>query len=293
MVPPGYFVPANPVLTTPARVTHTLTARNWLLVVIVTAVLAGLVGGVVGYVAASHSQQTIVEKFFPNSASFPKIADTQEVLAKVEPAVVSIETTGVLRGGSSSVEGAGTGMILTSDGEVLTNNHVIAGATSVTVTLFGQTNALPARVIGTDPTQDLALVQIENEHGLPTVLLGDSNQALVGDNVLAIGNALALSGGLTVTEGIVSSKNRSLTATSETTGKSENLTGLIQTSAAINSGNSGGPLVNSSGQVIGMNTAVAESTQGNAPAQNIGFAIAVDTIKPLLAQLRAGGTGGT
>jgi putative serine protease PepD len=256
-------------------------------------VLGGLVGGVVGYIAASHSQQTIVEKFFPNSASFPKIADTQEVLAKVEPAVVSIETTGVLRGGSSSVEGAGTGMILTSDGEVLTNNHVIAGATSVTVTLFGQTNALPARVIGTDPTQDLALVQIENEHGLPTVLLGDSNQALVGDNVLAIGNALALSGGLTVTEGIVSSKNRSLTATSETTGKSENLTGLIQTSAAINSGNSGGPLVNSSGQVIGMNTAVAESTQGNAPAQNIGFAIAVDTIKPLLAQLRAGGTGGT
>lgn len=292
-MPPGYFFPANPVITNQTRVTHTLTARNWVLVVVLTAVLGGLVGGAVGYVAASHAQQTIVEKFFPNSASFPKIADTQEVLAKVEPAVVSIDTTGVVRGGSGTVEGAGTGMIITSDGEVLTNNHVIAGATSVTVTLFGQTDALPARVIGTDPTQDLALVQIENQHGLPTVVLGDSNQALVGDDVLAIGNALALSGGLTVTEGIVSSKNRSLTATSEITGRSENLIGLIQTSAAINSGNSGGPLVNSSGQVIGMNTAVAESTQGNAPAQNIGFAIAVDTIKPLLAQLRVGGTGGT
>jgi putative serine protease PepD len=270
-----------------------LTARNWILAVIVTAVLAALVGGAVGYLAASHSQQTIVEKFFPNSASFPKPADVQEVLAKVEPAVVSIDTTSVTRGGDGTVEGAGTGMILTSDGEVLTNNHVVAAATSVTVTLFGQTNPRPARVIGTDPTQDLALVQIENVKGLPTVQLGDSNLALVGDNVLAIGNALALAGGLTVTEGIVSSKNRSLTATSDITGRSETLSGLIQTDAAINSGNSGGPLVNASGQVIGMNTAVAESTQGNAPAQDIGFAIAIDTIKPLLAQLRSGGTGGT
>jgi putative serine protease PepD len=270
-----------------------LTARNWILAVIVTAVLAALVGGAVGYLAASHSQQTIVEKFFPNSASFPKPADVQEVLAKVEPAVVSIDTTAVTRGGDGTVEGAGTGMILTTDGEVLTNNHVVAAATSVTVTLFGQTNPRPARVIGTDPTQDLALVQIENVKGLPTVQLGDSNLALVGDNVLAIGNALALAGGLTVTEGIVSSKNRSLTATSDITGRSENLSGLIQTDAAINSGNSGGPLVNASGQVIGMNTAVAESTQGNAPAQDIGFAIAIDTIKPLLAQLRSGGTGGT
>jgi S1-C subfamily serine protease len=274
------------------RVKHTLTARNWVLVVVITAAIAGAIGGAVGYVAASHSQQTIVEKFFPNSASFPRPADVQAILAKVEPAVVSIDTTGVVRaGGTGTVEGAGTGMILTSDGEVLTNNHVVAGAQSVTVTLFGQSNPLPAHVIGTDPAQDLALVQIENMHGLPTVQLGDSNQARVGDSVLAIGNALALAGGLSVTEGIVSSKNRALTATSDLTGKSENLSGLIQTDAAINSGNSGGPLVNSSGQVIGMNTAVAESTQGNAPAQNIGFAIAIDTIKPLLAMLRSGGSG--
>ena len=292
-MPPGYFFPPNPVVTHQTRVKHTLTARNWVLVVIVTAVLAALVGGGVGYLAARHSQQTIVEKFFPNSASFPKPADVQELLAKVEPAVVSIDTEAVVRGGDGTVQGAGTGMILTSDGEVLTNNHVVAGAESVTVTLFGQTNPLDARVVGTDPAQDLALVQIENQHGLPTVQLGDSNQAQVGDDVLAIGNALALAGGLSVTEGIVSSKNRSLSATSEITGRSENLSGLIQTSAAINSGNSGGPLVNSTGQVIGMNTAVAESTQGNAPAQNIGFAIATDTIKPLLAQLRAGGTAGS
>jgi putative serine protease PepD len=289
-VPPGYFFPPHPVVET--RVKHTLTARNWVLVVVLTAVLAALVGGAVGYEAAAHSQQTIVEKFFPNSASFPKPADIQEILAKVEPAVVSIDTTAVTHGGNGTVEGAGTGMILTSDGEVLTNNHVVAAATSVTVTLFGQSDPRPARVIGTDPSQDLALVQIENVQGLPTVQLGDSELARVGDSVLAIGNALALAGGLTVTEGIVSSKNRSLTATSDITGRSENLSGLLQTDAAINSGNSGGPLVNSSGQVIGMNTAVAESTQGNAPAQDIGFAIAIDTIKPLLAGLRSGGTGG-
>jgi putative serine protease PepD len=261
-------------------------------VVVVTAVLAAGIGGTVGYIAARDSQQTIVERFTPNAASFGKPPDIQAVLAKVEPAVVSIETQGTQRG-HGAIVGAGTGMILTADGEVLTNNHVVAGASSVTVTLFGQSDPLPARVIGTDPAQDLALLQIENQQGLPTVELGDSSRALVGDTVLAIGNALALSGGLTVTEGIVSSKDRSLTAVSDLTGRSENLSGLIQTDAAINSGNSGGPLVNSAGQVIGMNTAVAESTKGNAPAQSIGFAIAIDTIKPLLALLRSGGSAGS
>ena len=112
--------------------------------------------------------------------------------------------------------------------------------------------------------------------------LGDSSQARVGDSVLAIGNALALAGGPTVTEGIVSAEGRSLTAQNDS-GQTENLTGLLQTDAAINPGNSGGPLVNGQGQVIGMNTAVASSTTGNAPTQNIGFAIAVDSIKPRLA----------
>jgi serine protease Do len=109
--------------------------------------------------------------------------------------------------------------------------------------------------------------------------------------VLAIGNALALAGGPSVTEGIVSAKNRTLSAQSDN-GETENLTGLLQTDAAINPGNSGGPLVNSQAEVVGMNTAVASSTTGNAPTQNIGFAIAVDSVKPLLAGLRDGGTAG-
>jgi len=127
---------------------------------------------------------------------------------------------------------------------------------------------------------------------LPTVTFANSAQTRVGDDVLAIGNALALAGGPSVTEGIVSAEGRTLTAQNDQ-GQTENLSGLIQTDAAINPGNSGGPLVNSNGQVVGMNTAVASNTIGNAPTQNIGFAIAVDSVRPLLAKLRSGGTGGT
>jgi S1-C subfamily serine protease len=263
-------------------------------VVATTAVLAALIGGLVGAKVGSDSQQTIVKQFFPDNSALAKPQDIQEILAKVEPAVVSIDADA--NGGGSSaggdfVEAAGSGMILTPDGEVLTNNHVVAGASAVTVTLFGQTNPLPSHVLGTDPSADLALIQIDHASDLPTVTLGDSSQTQVGDSVLAIGNALALAGGPTVTEGIVSAEDRSLSAENDS-GQTENLTGLLQTDAAINPGNSGGPLVNTQAQVIGMNTAVASSSVGNAPTQNIGFAITVDSVKPLLAQLRQGGTGG-
>ena len=290
---PGYpypypGLPASPVLR------HSLQKRNWVWVVVISAMLAALVGGLIGAEVGSESQQTIVKQFFPNNSVLARPQDIQEILAKVEPAVVSIaaESAG---GGSSSggdfVQAAGSGMILTPGGEVLTNNHVVEGATSVSVTLFGQTNALPSHVLGTDPSDDLALIQIDHASNLPTVTLGDSSQTRVGDTVLAIGNALALAGGPTVTEGIVSAEDRSLSAEDDN-GQTENLTGLIQTDAAINPGNSGGPLVNTRAQVVGMNTAVASSTSGNAPTENIGFAITVDSARPLLAHLRQGGTGG-
>jgi S1-C subfamily serine protease len=262
-------------------------------VVILTAVVAATVGGLIGAVVGAGSQQTIVKSFFPNRSALVHPTDIQAVLARVEPAVVSIDSeSGGSSGSGDFVEAAGTGMILTPNGEVLTNNHVVAGATTVTVTLFGQTNALPAHVVGTDPSVDVALVQIDHVSNLPTVTLGDSSQTRVGDSVLAIGNALALAGGPSVTEGIVSAENRTLSAQNDT-GQTENLTGLLQTDAAINPGNSGGPLVDSQAQVVGMNTAVASSSSGNAPTQNIGFAITVNSVKPLLAQLRQGGTGGT
>jgi S1-C subfamily serine protease len=279
----------------PRVVRHTLHRRTWLWVVVTTAAVAAVVGGLIGAVVGSNSQQTVVEKFFPNKSALVKPQDIQAVLARVEPAVVfinSVSGSGSSALGGDFVESAGTGMILTPAGEILTNNHVVAGASSVTVTLFGQTRALPAHVVGTDPGDDVALVQLDQASGLPTVTFGDSSQTRVGDTVVAIGNALALAGGPSVTEGIVSAENRSLSAQNDS-GETEDLSGLLQTDAAINPGNSGGPLVNSDGQVVGMNTAVASSTVGNAPTQNIGFAIAVNSVKPLLAGLRRGGTGGT
>jgi S1-C subfamily serine protease len=273
-------------------VRHTLTPRTWLWVVLLTAVVAALIGGLVGAVVGAGSQQTIVRSFFPNRSALVHPRDVQAVLYQVEPAVVAIDSqSGGSSGSGDVVEAAGTGMILTPGGEVLTNNHVVSGATSVTVTLFGQTKALPAHVLGTDPGVDVALVQIDHASNLPTVEFGDSARTRVGDPVLAIGNALALAGGPSVTEGIVSAENRTLSAQNDS-GQTENLTGLLQTDAAINPGNSGGPLVDSASKVVGMNTAVASSSSGNAPTQNIGFAITVDSIKPLLAQLRRGGTGG-
>ena len=298
--PPGYLPAYHypyQMASPPRVVRHTLERRTWLWLVVLTAVVAALVGGLVGAVVGAGSQQTIVRTFAPNRSVLTRPQDIQEVLAKVEPAVVSIDSQSGSTGSSAGgdfVQAAGSGMILTPDGEVLTNDHVVAGASSVTVTLFGQTKALTARVLGADPADDLALVQIDQASGLPTVTLGDSAQTRVGDAVLAIGNALALAGGPTVTQGIVSAENRSLSAQNDN-GQTENLTGLLQTDAAINPGNSGGPLVNSDAQVVGMNTAVASSSTGNAPTENIGFAITVDSVKPRLAQLRQGGgaTGGT
>lgn len=293
---PGYPYPYS-YQPAPAHrvVRETLKRKTWIWVVATTAVVAALIGGLVGAVVGAGSQQTEVQKFFPNQSALVHPQDIQAVLATVEPAVVSITSEAGTSSGSKGgdfVQDAGTGMIITPDGQVLTNNHVVAGSTALTVTLFGQTRALPAHVVGTDPSEDLALVQIEGVSNLPTVTLGDSSQARVGDSVLAIGNALALAGGPSVTQGIVSAENRSLTAQNDS-GQTENLTGLLQTDAAINPGNSGGPLVNSQAQVIGMNTAVASSSSGNAPTQNIGFAIPVNSVKPMLAQLRQGGTGGS
>jgi S1-C subfamily serine protease len=276
-------------------VVETLGRKQWIWVVVACVLIAGSVGALIGALVARGTEQTVVERFAPNQSLIksPNAHDIQAILQLVEPAVVSIDATVSGPGsGGQVVEVAGSGMILTTDGEVLTNNHVVAGATTVSVTLFGQTRQLPARVLGTDPTQDMALVQIEGQHNLPVVHLGNSSAMQVGDDVVAVGNALDLPGGPTVTAGIVSAIGRQLTTKSDITDTDIDLSNLLQTDAPINPGNSGGPLVNGRGQVIGMNTVVAQSGAGNAPAENVGFAIAIDTVKSHLAQLRAGGTGG-
>ena len=193
--------------------------------------------------------------------------DVKGILAKVEPSVVDIVAS------SRRASGEGTGIIISSDGYVLTNAHVVDGASKVSVALAGTARPLSATVVGADDAHDVALLKIDNASGLPAAELGRSADVKVGEDVVAIGNALGLRGDPTVTRGIVSALNRTV----------ENLTGMIQTDAAINPGNSGGPLVNSAGQVIGINTAVAADG-----AQNIGFAIPIDKAKSLADRLKTG-----
>ena len=265
--------PAPPAPAAPAR------PRSWLAAIVATAVLAGAGAGA-GVSALMHNDSTttvVSPSGSRNSSVIAKPSDVQGILAKVGPAVAYVRTQAFQSGRFFPSSGAGTGIVLTPDGELLTNAHVVAGATSIKVTVGTDTQSHNATVIGADTNNDLALVKISGVSNLPVADLGSSSALKVGDNVIAIGNALNLQGGMTVTEGIVSALNRSIDATDES------LSGLIQTDAAINPGNSGGPLVNSAGQVVGINTA----TSGD--AQNIGFAIAIDKAKPVIDQLKKGG----
>ncbi|GAC1363216.1 MAG: trypsin-like peptidase domain-containing protein [Actinomycetota bacterium] len=220
----------------------------------------------------------------PPAGTSPSL-DIRAVLRAVEPAVVDITDFAAPSGGASRATGQGTGMILDAQGTVLTNAHVVSGATTLSVRPFGQSVIYQAKVLGVDTIDDVALIQIQNPGTLTPVTLGPSAGVQVGDPVVAVGNALGLSpGGPTVTSGIISALNRSLSTSTGTGAGTEHLTGLFQTDAPINPGNSGGPLVDASGKVIGMNTAV--STDG----QNVGFAIPTDRITPVLDSLRKGAT---
>ena len=224
----------------------------------------------------------------PGAAVLSGNVTIPELVKKVTPAVVSID---VKSGGS---EDQGTGMIITSNGEVITNNHVIelfttgGGSGSISVTEYGQIKSVPATLIGYNTTKDVALLKIDNASNLPTVTFGSSAKTQVGDAVVAIGNALGLAAGTpTVTQGIISALGRSVTAGGSGT-TSENLENLMQTDAAINPGNSGGPLIDTAGQVIGMNTAVAGNSDSGT-AQNIGFAIPIAQVELLIPELEKGG----
>ncbi|MEY2435206.1 MAG: hypothetical protein QOH64_410 [Acidimicrobiaceae bacterium] len=206
------------------------------------------------------------------------------VLSKVQASVVSIETTISVRRGSSTQQGsgAGTGIVLDDRGDIITNAHVVEGATTVQVTVTGESSPRSATVVASNTAADIAVVRVDDPTGLVAAPFGQSSQLQVGDQVVAIGNALALEGGMTVTEGIVSALGRSIATDSSST-----LSDLIQTDAAISSGNSGGALVNAAGEVVGINTAVASSGSG-VQASNIGFAISIDKARSVAATLLAG-----
>jgi S1-C subfamily serine protease len=282
----SYFdLPANPedlANSRPGRRRTLVTAAGLAAVVVASAAVTGtVVHGLDGGTTATASSTTAGSSTTTAAASASSV---KSVIAKVEPSVVdintTIETTGF--GGQTEEEGAGTGVIINSDGEILTNNHVIADATKITVTLSdGSTHT--ATVVNANSTEDLAVIKISGVTGLKAATFANSSTVAVGDSVLAIGNAEGYGGTPTVTEGIISATGRSLADTSES------LTGLIQTDAALNPGNSGGPLVDSAGDVIGIDVAIATGSTDE-PAQDIGFAITSNTVESYLASINATAT---
>jgi S1-C subfamily serine protease len=208
-----------------------------------------------------------------DSSTISRNGDIAGIIAKVEPAVAAVTVNE--RGGQS----AGTAFVLSADGYLATNAHVVGDAQTAKLQL-NDGRTLDARVVGRDPSADVAVLKVDAGN-LPAVCTDDSDKVQVGDDVVAIGNALALEGGLSVTRGIISGPPRSGSEIGTA------LESVLQTDAAINPGNSGGPLVDANGCVIGINTAVAAGS-GNQPAQNVGFAIPISHANPVIEDIKAG-----
>jgi S1-C subfamily serine protease len=206
--------------------------------------------------------------------------DATSIAGKVNPAVVDVNT--VL--GYQNARAAGTGIVIKSSGIVLTNNHVVSGATTISVTEVTDGRTFSATVIGYDRSDDIAVLQLAGASGLPTATLADSSSIKVGDPVVAIGNAGGAGGTPSTVTGQVTALNQSITASDEGTGASEQLTGLIQVAAAIEAGDSGGPLVNGSAQVIGIDTAATAGFRYRASGGQ-GFAIPINTAVTIANQI--------
>lgn len=251
-----------------------------LAVVLTTAFAGGVVGGIVGSSATENSSNnTPLITAAPLKAGQVGNSSVAKAANIIAPSVVTIDSLG------ENSESVGTGIIITSDGEILTNSHVIEGAEEVRVRLSGATDPIMADVLATDPSNDIGLIKLRNTTGLTAATFANSESIAVGDQVVAVGYALALDGGPSVTSGIVSALNRTLQMDEETF-----LDRLIQTDAAISSGNSGGPLINMNGEVIGINTAVANGGASSA-ANNIGFAISVAEVQRVSKILQAKSNG--
>ena len=258
----------------------------------VLAALFSLFAGFVGGVIASQVDDTASSSNdgpYTQVTSAPVVSteessgssDVAKVAARLANSVVTISSD--IASDSTNGEATGTGVVITSDGEILTNAHVVEDASEVRVLFAGDTEPVVARVLAADAGNDLALLKV-NASNLVAATFAKPGSVKLGDQVVAIGYALALDGGPSVTTGIVSALKRTIFTDSGA------LNRLIQTDAAISSGNSGGPLANMRGEVVGINTAVARS-DGNSAANNIGFAISVDETLAVLAQLREQASG--
>ncbi|MBP2330805.1 putative serine protease PepD [Kibdelosporangium banguiense] len=280
--------PVPPALANPGKPRRF--RRGAVALTIAAVIGAGAVGGVTGALIDSGNATTptastpIVQNVGTNTPS-----DVSAVASKVLPSVVQVNVR------TANAEGIGSGVILTADGRILTNNHVVSGASQVTVTLNDGRN-FPATVVGTDAASDLAVLQLQGASGLIPATLGDSSSVKIGDEVVAFGSPGGLQG--TVTSGIVSALNRDVNVpadegqqnpfASNSRGGAQTTYKAIQTDASINQGNSGGPLVNANGEVIGINSAIyspVSTSDGRAGSVGIGFAIPINDAKTVIANI--------
>jgi S1-C subfamily serine protease len=215
------------------------------------------------------------------------ILSTSQIASRVDPGLADVVSTD----GYQQATSAGTGIVLTSTGEVLTNNHVIEGATSIEVTDIGNGQKYTATAVGYDATADVAVLQLQGASSLTTPSLGDSAMVQAGDRVVALGNAGGKGGAPSVVSGTVTALDQSITASDELSGVNEQLTRLIQNSARIKPGDSGGPLVNSRGQVIGVDTAASSGYQFQpSRAFEQAYSIPIDQALSITKQIESGTT---
>jgi S1-C subfamily serine protease len=273
---------------------------------------AGVAGVGIGYTVWHHDNASTAATASNNSGSNGgsnsgssnsggSSSSGSNVAQSVDAALVDINSTFSYQ----SAEGAGTGIVLTSTGEILTNNHVVNGATSISVTDIGNGKTYSASVVGYDDSQDIAVLQLQGASGLTTASIGSSSSLSVGDAVTAIGNAGGTGGTPTSASGSVTALNQSITASDSLDGVDEQLSGLIEVNADVQAGDSGGSLVNSSGQVVGIDTAGSSSysfQQPNGSANGSGtsgsgggdgFAIPISTAISVAQQIEAGQSSST
>src|SRR5438105_7715091 len=290
MGPPPSWMPSAPPMPPATSVWSRIAAYLVLIAVVAAAAGAGIGWSLARAVTSHQVAQTTTQTPSPITPTTPitpvtpgtgsSNASASAIAAKVSPEVADINT--VLGTGQA----AGSGMLISPTGEILTNNHVVSGSTNITVTLQGQSSTYTAHVVGVDVSQDIAVVQIDQSvSGLPTVTFADSSSLELGDTVVTLGNALGQGGAPHVTQGQVTALNQTITA-SEGAGTAETLSGMIESDAVIYQGDSGGALVNSSSQVVGMIT--AGQAQGfRSAASDTGYAIASNTVIRVVNRIRA------
>ncbi len=276
---PPWMYPGAPYPPPPPQRPTGRFRRNTVALIAAATLAAGGIGGAVGALLGGDDSPTAAStQLNATSTSDTKATDVSSVVAKVAPSVVQVNVR------TSRAEVLGSGVVLTADGRILTNNHVVADAREVTVTLSdGRT--VDATVVGTEPGSDLAVIQAEGVHDLTPATFADSDSVRVGDQVIAIGSPLGLQN--TVTTGIVSALDREVNVPSETGSGTVNYH-AIQTDASINQGNSGGPLFNSAGEVIGINSMIyspVSGPDGSAGSVGLGFAIPSNTAEQVINQL--------